>query len=78
MIIKLKNSVSKKEINKLKIDHKAFHVKSENNHLLITSSGLKDLPDSLVNITDDFWVFENDMQLASKSFKSQKYLRFLN
>ena len=35
MIIKLKNSVSKKEINKLKIDHKAFHIKSENNHLLI-------------------------------------------
>ncbi len=41
MIIKLKNSVPDKDIDKLKINHKAFHIKSENNHLLITSSGLK-------------------------------------
>jgi 3-deoxy-7-phosphoheptulonate synthase len=72
MIIKLKNSISEKDINKLKLDHKAFHIKSKNDDLLITSSGLKELPDSLENITDEFWVFENDMQLASKSFKSEK------
>ncbi len=72
MIIKLKNTLSRQEIDQLKFDHKAFHITSENNHLLITSSGLKELPNDLVNVTDEFWVFENDMQLSSKAFKSQK------
>ncbi len=72
MIIKLKNTVTAKDIIQLTELHKAFHIKNGKDNLLITSSGLKKLPSSIEDNTDKFWVFDNDMQLSSKKFNSNK------
>ena len=71
MIIKLKKSLSEQVIKNLKSSHKAFHIKNGNDDLLITSSSLKELPNSLDIYVDDFWVFDNDMQLSSKLFSNK-------
>jgi 3-deoxy-7-phosphoheptulonate synthase len=39
---------------------------------LITGSGVKNVPDSLEKSTEQYWVFPNDMQLASKAFNAKK------
>ena len=62
MIIKLKNTVSPEDINELAELHKAFHIKNENDNLLITSSSLKKLPSSIEDNTDKFWVFDNNIK----------------
>ena len=72
MIIRLKKTVSEIAIDELIKEHNAFHIKNENDNLLITSSGVKELPSSLETITDEFWIFENDMQLSSRAFRNQK------
>ena len=72
MIIHLKNSVSKESAAVLAEKHKAFHIVSEGVQVLITGSGMKDVPAELESVTDASWVFPNDMQLASKKYKSEK------
>ena len=51
---------------------KAFHILKNGNDLLITGSGLKEIPDSLKDHVDNQWVFNSDMQLSSKAFNSSK------
>lgn len=72
MIIHLKNSVSKESASVLAMKHKAFHVVSENMQVLVTGSGMKEVPAELESLTETFWIFPNDMQLASKNYKSEK------
>jgi 3-deoxy-7-phosphoheptulonate synthase len=71
MIIHLKKNVSAAQAAVLASEHKAFHV-SNNQEILITGSGVKELPTGLADFTDNFWVFANDMQLASKNYQSDK------
>lgn len=70
MILHLKSSVSAEQANKLAAENKAFHIHSDNTEVLITSSGVKEVPAALEAFTDQSWVFPNDMQLASKEYKS--------
>lgn len=72
MIIHLKNSVSQESAAVLAMKHKAFHVVSENMQVLVTGSGMKEVPAELESLTETFWIFPNDMQLASKNYKSEK------
>jgi 3-deoxy-7-phosphoheptulonate synthase len=72
MIIHLKSSVSEQESIQLAESLKAFYVKADDVHILITGSGVKELPSLLVEKTDDFWVFPNDMQLSSRRYRSDK------
>lgn len=71
MIIHLKKNVSAAQAAVLAGENKAFHV-SNNQEILITGSGVKELPAGLADFTDNFWVFPNDMQLASKNYQSDK------
>jgi len=71
MIIHLKKNVSAAQAAVLASEHKAFHV-SNNQEILITGSGVKELPTGLADFTDNFWVFANDMQLAAKNYQSDK------
>jgi 3-deoxy-7-phosphoheptulonate synthase len=68
MIITLKEGVNAEKLNELAEKAKAFAIEFHNKQILITSSGLKELPDFLKDYTEDFIVFENDMQLASRKF----------
>jgi 3-deoxy-7-phosphoheptulonate synthase len=71
MIVKLKEGLDNNKIEELAKVAKAFAIKYRGEDILVSSSGMKDLPEALENYTKDFIVFENDMQLASKKFFNQ-------
>jgi 3-deoxy-7-phosphoheptulonate synthase len=72
MIIELKSTVSANDCATFAEKHKAFHITYEGKNYLITGSGVKELPADLESITTEHWVFANDIQLASKRFRSGK------
>src|SRR5574343_204278 len=72
MILHLKSSVSQQDAAALAEQIKAFHITSNGTNILITGSGVKEVPTSIEHSVDQFWVFPNDMQLASKNYRSEK------
>ena len=72
MIIQLKNSVSLEQANQLASENESFCIQMDDKILLISGSGVKNVPETLEVYTDKFWVFANDMQLASKAFNPNK------
>jgi 3-deoxy-7-phosphoheptulonate synthase len=72
MIIHLKSTVATDEANQLAASLKAFLVHADGIHILITGSGVKELPAQVADKTDNYWVFPNDMQLASRKYRSDK------
>ncbi len=71
MIIQLKNNVSREKAAALASKSNAFHISNEY-QVLITGSGIKELPKSLEGFAEKTWVFANDMQLASKAYQAGK------
>ena len=71
MIIQLKKSVSSEQAKQLAAAVNAFHIFNEH-HVLITGSATKELPALLEDVSDKYWVFPNDMQLASKVYQANK------
>lgn len=71
MIIHLKDTVTREEAAKLAEANKAFHLVSDGIQVLVTSSGVKEVPATLEGVTEASWVFPNDMQLAARSYKNQ-------
>jgi len=72
MILHLKNTIDKSLAAKLAADNNAFHISSNDVEVLITGSGIKEVPNSLSEYVDQFWAFPNDMQLSSKAYLSKK------
>lgn len=68
MILELKGSVNAEQAAQLAEQHKAFLVKSDGQQLLITSSGMKEVPATLDAFVNESWVFANDLQLGSRNF----------
>ncbi len=71
MIIQLKKSIDKNEAATLAAQNKAFHIQENGAEVLITSSSLKELPQELKDKAEKHWVFDNDMQLASRKYMSK-------
>jgi 3-deoxy-7-phosphoheptulonate synthase len=71
MILHLKENISAEEAQKLAAQIKAFYVQSEGKSVLITGSGVKEVPAELDGKVEDSWVFANDIQLASKNYRSE-------
>ena len=71
MILKLKQNVSEKEINETAIRLSAIVVKEGNSTLLVTPSKLKSPDDLSAGITDSYFSFEDDIQLASRKFLTE-------
>ena len=71
MIIHLKDNVSKEQAAHWAAHHQAFLIHDGAQHVLITGSGLKEVPADLQDYVSDFWVFHNDNQLASKAYRSE-------
>lgn len=69
MIIHLKSTVSAQQAAQLAAANKAFHIVSDGKNVLITGSGVKEVPTGLHDFTDEHWVFANDMQLAARSYR---------
>ncbi|MFM6934294.1 MAG: 3-deoxy-7-phosphoheptulonate synthase [Flavobacteriales bacterium] len=72
MIIELKSTISAQDGAIYAEKHKAFHISYEGKNYLITGSGVKELPEDLASVSAEHWVFANDIQLASKKFRSDK------
>ena len=68
MIIHLSKGIGVEEASQLAEKAKAFHINKGAQQILITSSSVKEVPDFLKAKTDENWVFDNDMQLASKAY----------
>lgn len=71
MILKLNSDIEQKEADKLAVEHKAFHITYNKSEHLITSSSVKEVPESLKEKVEKNWVFENDMQLSSRAFQKE-------
>ena len=72
MILQLKNTVSAEQANQLAVENQAFCIRMDREILLVTGSNVKEVPSSIEHQVDKFWVFANDIQLASKAFNSNK------
>jgi 3-deoxy-7-phosphoheptulonate synthase len=72
MILHLKCSISDEQASAIAEKVNAFLVKSQDTHVLITGSGVKEVPASIESFVDSHWVFDNDIQLASKKYRSDK------
>lgn len=72
MILHLKEQISAQEAQQLAIENQAFHIVYKNKNVLITGSGVKEVPTAIETKVDQFWVFPNDMQLSSKNYQSEK------
>ncbi len=72
MIIHLKTNVSSNEAAQIAASVRAFHSMFRGTNVLITGSGVKELPASIEDKLDQFWVFPNDIQLASRLYLNEK------
>lgn len=72
MILHLNNNINSAEAATIAENIKAFHVTSGSKQVLITSSSLKEVPAIIQDKVSESWVFDNDMQLASKAYQSER------
>lgn len=72
MILHLKNSLSEEQAIAIADALNAFHIKKPDHHVLITGASLKEVPAEFENEVEEFWVFDNDIQLASKRYIKNK------
>ncbi len=72
MIIHLKSSVDEASAQNLAWKNASILIRKEKGHVLVTVSGLKELPANLETHTDEFFVTSSDIQLASKEYKKEK------
>ncbi|WKN31826.1 3-deoxy-7-phosphoheptulonate synthase [Porifericola rhodea] len=69
MIIHLKKSIEEIQAVKLAEQTKAAYFKNNEQYVLITSSGDKELPEALASAADEYFVMDSDIQLASKKYR---------
>lgn len=72
MIIHLKKNTSAEIAQKVAEEVKALHYQKEDFYVLITGSGLKEVPSSIEVHVDQAWPMKNDLQLASRSYMDKK------
>ena len=72
MILHLKNNVAHVRAEEIATSINAFLIHSEGKHVLISGAAMKEVPGDIHAGVDDFWVFDNDIQLASKKYRSEK------
>lgn len=72
MIIHLRSTVGKAEGARLAEELRAFHFESEGIQVLVTEASVKEVPGSIEQLVDQFWVFDNDIQLASAKYRKNK------
>ncbi|MCF8258297.1 MAG: 3-deoxy-7-phosphoheptulonate synthase [Flavobacteriales bacterium] len=79
MIIELKDNIDAEQATRLAEVARAFLIHDGASHVLINSSSEKELPRELEPHTEQFFVFADDMQLASRKYRSQtRGVRFGN
>ncbi len=70
MIIHLNKDVGGDQASRMAEELKAFCIKKESGHVLITSSGIKEIDSKYDSIVADTFLFDTDIQLASRDYKT--------
>lgn len=68
MIIHLKNGTTEAVANSMAEDLSAFAIVKDDKQVLITSSGIKKLESKYDDVVEEVFVFDADMQLASRDY----------
>ena len=71
MIIHLKKGTTTERIAELQKSLNAFHIKRNGHEVLITGSGRKEVPVEIQDEVEESWVFDTDVQLASKKYENK-------
>ncbi len=72
MILHLKTNVAHDRAEEIATSINAFLIHSEGKHVLISGAAMKEVPGDIHAEVDEFWVFDNDIQLASKKYRPEK------
>lgn len=72
MIIHLRKGLSDEKAREVAEQLSAFHFISEGTHVLVTEAALKEVPVQWEQFVEQAWPFDNDIQLASKAYRSDK------
>lgn len=72
MILHLRKNVSTAQVELAQKELKALHFKTSEGDVLVTGAECKEVPAIIEKFVEQFWVFDNDIQLASKKYKSKK------
>ncbi|MBL4753999.1 MAG: 3-deoxy-7-phosphoheptulonate synthase [Flavobacteriales bacterium] len=71
MIIHLKNGVGQDRASAMADELSAFSIVKNDAHVLITSSGMKELDAKYDEVVDKIYLFDNDMQMASREYLAE-------
>lgn len=71
MILELNKKVKEERAHELAKEAKAFCIYDGQRYVLINSASQKEVPVALENFTDSFYVFDNDLQLGSRKYRSE-------
>lgn len=72
MILHLSSDISQADQDAVLAAHPGFHfVDTDGTHVIVTSSKEKEAHASVTHLIKDSFVFENDIQLASRSYQSE-------
>ncbi|MFT5859089.1 MAG: 3-deoxy-7-phosphoheptulonate synthase [Flavobacteriaceae bacterium] len=71
MILHLKQTTTDDRAREIADSINAFYFKKEH-HVLITGASMKEVPAAIAQEVEESWVFDNDIQLASKKYRSEK------
>jgi len=72
MILHLKSNLDGNRVNEIVDTLNAIHFNDNGTDVLVTGSSLKVVPESITPDIEESWVFDNDIQLASKKYKKEK------
>ena len=72
MIIHLKPGTEKSIVEKWSGPLKALSYEKDGQLVLVTETSVKEIPGEFERYVDEFWVFDNDIQFASKKYRSEK------
>lgn len=72
MIIHLKDDVSDAKAAELGVQFRSILLTENTQKILVTGSGVKELPEGLETFTKEFFPTGSDIQLASKSYRQEK------
>lgn len=71
MILHLHKNKTLDEVSQLAVENQSFCFEENGHYVVITGSGVKEVPAAFASDVKEHWVFANDNQLASRSYKSE-------
>jgi len=72
MIIHIKKGTQENTIKEIALKYRSILLNDNDNIILITPSSVKQLDDKDIELVSEYFVFDNDIQLASSSYKREK------